>query len=179
MRELVQTDPARTGNRRTGLVRCPYLIDKEIAAIIPTENQSRTIRVPPIRTRRQGNHARQLTTNADASSRTQMKRNQLGTSTPLRMPPRCPVNATTRTAINESAQYPAARLLLSARSWRVRHHASVQIRIAAEAPRPKCKRRFPRSLSPSSCSCHASTPVKTAASAVMCRTNQVVVSGPR
>jgi hypothetical protein len=55
-------------------VLCRYLIDKGIAALIPTENQSRTIRVPPIKTWRQGNHARQLTTNADASSRTQMKR---------------------------------------------------------------------------------------------------------
>jgi hypothetical protein len=48
MHELVQTDPATTSNKRTGLVQCRYLIDKGIAALIPTENQSRTIRVPPI-----------------------------------------------------------------------------------------------------------------------------------
>ncbi len=169
MHELVQTDPSATAkSRRASLVQCRYLIDKGIAALIPTGNQSRTIRVPPIK-----NVApRESCPTAHEERRRKQPhsdetRNQFGTSTPLRMPPRCPVNATTRTAMKTSAQYPAVRLLLSARFWRARHHASVQIKIPPEVPKTKCKRRFPRSLWPSSCSCHASTPVMTAASAVI------------
>ena len=169
MHELVQTDPYATAkSRRTGLVQCRYLIDKGIAALIPAEDQSRTIRAPPIK-----NVApRESCPTAHEERRRKQPhsdetRNQFGTSTPLRMPPRCPVNATTRTAMKASAQYPAVRLLLSGRFWRARHHASVQIKSAAEVPKPKCKRRFPRSLWPSSCSCYASTPVITATSAVI------------
>src|SRR5260370_19193601 len=116
MHELVQTDPYATAkSRRTGLVQCRYLIDKGIAALIPTENQSRTIRAPPIK-----NVAPRESCPTAHEERTRKQphsdetSNQFCTSTPLMMPPQCPVNATTRTALKPTAQYPALRRLLSA-----------------------------------------------------------------
>src|SRR5260370_15183920 len=114
MHELVQTDPsALARSRRTSMVQCRYLSDKGIAALIPTENQSRTMRVPP----KKNVAPRESCPTAHEERRRKQPhsdetRNQFGTSTPLRMPPRCPVNATTRTAIKARAQYPPISLLL-------------------------------------------------------------------
>jgi hypothetical protein len=54
-------------------VQCCYLIDKGIAALIPSKNQSRMVPAPPIKTWRRGNYARPAHDEADASSRTQMR----------------------------------------------------------------------------------------------------------